>query len=368
MRIVIAPDKFKGSLTAAGAAEAIRRGFATVHPDAEFRALPIADGGEGTAESICNAMAGEWIALRVRGPLGDPVDARYAWLNEGVAVIEMSEASGLWRVSPDRRDPLRSSTYGTGELMADAMRRGARKILVGLGGSATNDGGIGMAAALGFRFLTSDGEELDPVPANLTALVRIEVPEQLALPEIVALCDVQNPLLGERGATRTYGPQKGAGERELLALETGLEHLADTVAQDLGCDFRDTPGAGAAGGIAFGLLSFCGAKLDPGFDLIARILDLEKEVAACDLVITGEGRLDAQTLEGKGPAGVAAIARKHGKKVVAFAGSVADGDRPGGIFDATFQITPSGMPLEQAMREAAILLEQSAARAARDLR
>ena len=367
MRIVIAPDKFKGSLTAAQAAEAIRRGFAAAQPGAEIRLLTIADGGEGTAESICNALGGTWISRQVRGPLGDLVSARYAWIGEGVAVIEMSEASGLWRVPPERRDPLHASTFGTGELMADAMRRGAKKILLGLGGSATNDGGLGMAAALGFLFLTGDGKPLEPVPASLPQLVRIEPPENLALPEIVALCDVQNPLLGKRGATYTYGPQKGADEPALSMLEAGLKHFADQVAKDLGCDFRETPGAGAAGGIAFGLLSFCGAKIRPGFEMIAEILELEKAIAASDLVITGEGRLDTQTLEGKGPAGVAALARKHGKRVIAFAGAIAADGHPDRVFDAAYQITPPDMPLDEAMRKAAALLEQTAHEAAQRL-
>lgn len=364
MRIVIAPDKFKGSLTSARAAEAIRRGFAAVFPDAEIRALPIADGGEGTAESICNALDGTWIEMPVHGPLGDTVNARYAWLDEGAAVIEMSEASGLWLAPCEHRDPLHSSTFGTGELMLDAIRRGAKKILIGLGGSATNDGGIGMAAALGFRFLTRDGTLLDPIPVNLRDLARIEAPENLVLPEIVALCDVQNPLLGARGATYTYGPQKGASESVLGELEAGLERLADTVAKNFGCDFRNAPGAGAAGGIAFGLLSFCRAKIRSGFEMIAEILDLESEIAACDLVVTGEGRLDAQTLEGKGPAGVAALAHKHGKRVIAFAGSVAANTQFNRIFDAVFQITPPEMPFGEAIKNAAGLLEQSAHRAA----
>ena len=205
MRILIAPDKFKGSLTAGQAAEAITKGFSKVWPEALMRKIPVADGGEGTAEAIRAARGGRWITREVAGPMGEKVSAKYAWVEgEALAIIEMSEASGLWRVEPERRDPLRATTYGTGELIADAAGRGARRIIVGLGGSATNDGGMGMAAALGFKFLTSDGEDLEPLPCNLLALTRIEPPDRLDLPAMVAAGDVCNPLLGPRGTTATF--------------------------------------------------------------------------------------------------------------------------------------------------------------------
>ena len=244
------------------------------------------------------------------------------------------------------------------------MERGARKILVGLGGSATTDGGVGMAAALGYEFLTSDGEELALFPGHLIALTRIQAAGALELPEIVAACDVQNPLLGPRGTAQVFSPQKGATASDVVALESGLSALAECVTTDLGCDFRDTPGAGAAGGIAFGLLSFCGAKVCSGFDLVAETLRLEERIAASDLVVTGEGRIDGQTLEGKGPAGVAALARLHGKPVLALAGSVADHAAVQALFDAACGLVDEPVTLDIAMTRAAEFLSRAATRAA----
>ncbi len=366
VRIIIAPDKFKGSLSAREAAEAIRKGLLKVWPDAVLKTVPVSDGGEGTAEAIRAARTGVWITLGVRDPLGKTVPARYAWMEaERLAVIEMSEASGLWRVDAERRDPLRSNTYGTGELIADANKRGAEKIIVGLGGSATNDGGIGMAAALGYQFLTSDGEEIEPLPVNLLSLVRIEPPEGLALPAILAADDVCSPLLGPRGATEMFGGQKGAEARLARELELSLENLAEVAAFDLGCDFRNAPGAGAAGGLGFGLMTFCRATLKPGFEVVAEALDLETEIAAADLVITGEGSLDAQTVEGKAPAGVAQLARAHQKPVLALAGSVANDARLDALFDATLSLCDRPLTLAGAVRDAAALLERAAECAAR---
>ena len=364
MHCLIAPDKFKGSLTALAAAEAMARGIAQSCPGAVMQTLPIADGGEGTAEAICAALGGKWISVTAHDPLGRDCKARYAWLEGGTAVIDMSEASGLWRVSPDERDPRRASTFGTGQLLRGALERGARKILIGLGGSATNDGGIGLAEALGFQFLNSAGKRLPALAVNLSLFARIVAPPQPVDAEIIALCDVQNPLTGERGASRVFGPQKGADACCVEELDAGLAHLADLVSRDLGCDFRSTPGAGAAGGLGFGLVSFCGARIRSGFETIATVSGLEAQIAASDIVLTGEGRLDPQTLEGKGPAGVAALARKHGKPVFAFAGAVADDPRCGALFERTFAITPAGMPLEEALRNAASLLEKSVAQAA----
>ena len=348
------------------AAEAIARGWLAVFPNAEIGAAPIADGGEGFAETLCVALGGEWIRRKARDPIGRDVEARYAWIAAGkIAVIEMSEASGLWRLKADELAPLRANTFGTGQLIRDAVERGARTILVGLGGSATTDGGIGMAAALGYETLTSDGEELEPIPENLTALTRIVAPGAIDFPEIIAACDVQNPLLGPRGTARVFSPQKGADARTVEALEMHLTNLADVVATDLECDFRDTPGAGAAGGIGFGLLSFCGAKIRSGFDVVAEVLRIEERIAACDIVITGEGRLDAQTLEGKGPAGIAALARKHGKPVLAFAGSIANDPAVADIFTATCPIIDEPVSLAEAMARGAEFIERAAIRSAR---
>jgi glycerate 2-kinase len=347
MRILVAPDKFKGSLSATAAAGAISRGLRAVLRDAEIQTAAIADGGEGFAEALCEALGGVWVETQVQDALGREVSARYAWVETGrIAILEMSEASGLWRLKKSELAPLRANTFGTGQLLRHAVERGAGKILIGLGGSATTDGGIGMAAALGYNFLTDDGDDLAPFPGNLLSLIRIETEEAIELPEIVAACEVQNPLLGERGAARVFGPQKGADAKTVVALEEGLLNLADVVASDLGCDFRETPGAGAAGGIAYGLMSFCGARVCSGF----------------------EGRLDGQTLEGKGPAGVSALARKHGKPIVAFAGSVADSPGVHALFDAACAIIDEPVDLDQAMARGAEFLERAAGRAARLLK
>ncbi len=352
-------------MSAATAAEAIARGLRAVWPEAELLLAPLSDGGEGFAETMAAALGAEWTTAGVADPIGREVEARYAWVaREKIAIIEMSEASGLWRLSPEERDPLRANTFGTGQLMRHAIERGARKILLGLGGSATTDGGIGMAAALGYEFLTSDGDSLEPIPGHLLALVRVVAEGAIDFPEIVAACDVCNPLLGERGAARIFGPQKGADAKTVATLEEGLRNLADVVAEDLGCDVREVPGAGAAGGIAYGLLSFCGAKVCSGFELVAATLRLEEHMAASDLVITGEGRLDGQTLEGKGPAGVAALARKHGKPTLALAGSITDDPGVENLFDAVCAIIDQPVPLEEAMRRGPEFLERAARRAA----
>jgi glycerate kinase len=366
VKILIAPDKFKGSLSAVQVAETIAAEFRRAWPEAEITEAPIADGGEGFADALRLALGGEWLTTQAQDPLGRDVEARYAWVEKDkLAILDMSEASGLWRLTPEERAPLQANTFGTGQLIRHATERGARKILVGLGGSATTDGGIGMAAALGYEFLTSDGEDLEPIPGNLLALIRIAHEGAIELPEIVAACDVQNPLLGPRGCATVFGPQKGASDKDVIALEEGLLNLADVVTSDLGCEFRDTAGAGAAGGIAYGLLSFCRAKICSGFDLIAQTLDIEARIAASDLVITGEGRIDGQTLEGKGPAGVAALAHKHRKPVLAFAGSIAENPAVDSLFDAHCAIIDQPVPLEAAMQRAAEFLARSAARAAR---
>ncbi|MGV3534074.1 MAG: glycerate kinase [Chthoniobacteraceae bacterium] len=369
MRILVAPDKFKGSLSAAAAAEAIMSGWRKAWPEAQLTAAPIADGGEGFSEALCLALGGEWVEVQAQDPIGRPITARYAWIpQEKLAIIEMSEASGLWRLRADERDPLRANTYGTGQLIRHATEKGAAKILVGLGGSATTDGGIGMAAALGYAMYTDDGDPIEPTPANLLSLTRIGVLEAITLPTIIAACDVQNPLLGERGTAKVFSPQKGATPEIAAQLELGLENLADVVKLDLECDHREAPGAGAAGGIGFGLLSFCRAEMRPGFDLVADAIRLEAQIAQSDLVITGEGRLDGQTLEGKGPAGVAAMARQQGKPVLALAGSIAKSDEVASLFSASLGIIDEPVALESAMERGAEFLERAAMRAAQLIR
>jgi glycerate kinase len=364
MRVLIAPDKFKGSISAAVAAQSIADGLREAMPDLDCTLAPIADGGEGFAEAMRFALGGEWIERLAQDSLEREVPCRYAWIESSqTAIIELAEASGLWRLKPEERNPLRAHTFGTGQLIRDAVERGAKKILVGLGGSATTDGGAGLAAALGYELLTSDNDDLAPYPGDLLALVRIEDPNAIALPEIIAACDVQSPLLGERGTARVFSPQKGADERSVEHLEAALAHLSEIAAESLGCDYKDVPGAGAAGGAGYGLMTFCRAKLQPGFDLVAEAIELEKKVYAADLVITGEGRLDAQTLEGKGPSGVAQMARRHGKPVIAFAGSI-DGEAEK-LFDAALPIVDQTLPLDEAMRRGAELLHRAARRAGR---
>ena len=371
MRILVSPDKFKGSLSAGDAASAIAEGWGTIFPQADFHLLPIADGGEGTAEIVCAARNGEWVDAKVPDPLGRPVKARYAMIDgpEGrTAVMEMSEASGLWRLKSEERDPWRATTRGTGELMAHAIGESrATRLIIGIGGSATNDGGVGMAAALGHRFLDASDAEIEASPLGLRDLARIVAPAWKPPPVLVA-CDVRNPLLGERGATAIYGPQKGVRPGDRAGLEQGLERLADVTRECLGKDFRETPGAGAAGGLGFGLLSFCDAKLQPGFDLVSDLIGLEEAVRAADLILTGEGSLDGQTLEGKGPAGVAQLAKKHGKFVAAFAGRIAiDSEaeqKLRELFNAVIPLAPGPLSFDESVSRGRELLRSAAARAA----
>jgi glycerate 2-kinase len=368
MRILIAPDKFKGSLSARQVAENIALGVRDVIPDAQIEIAPVADGGEGTAEVICNARGGEWVTCRAHGPLGNPIEARYVWLSENVsAVIEMSEAAGLRALKDGVCDVLRANTFGVGEMLLDGAKRGAREIIVGLGGSVTNDGGFGMARALGFRFFDQQDNEIEKT-ADLISVVRIEAPVAAGVSparqpastsggppqiRIAAACDVKNPLLGENGATRTFGPQKGATPDELEILERALMRLADTVTRELGCDFRNNPGAGAAGGLGFGLMSFCSGELRPGFDVVADAVELEEKIRSADVVITGEGKLDRQTLEGKAPAGVALLARKFGKRIFAVVGRAAPDQQVRDTFDGVYELGGSIPQARELLRERA---------------
>lgn len=323
MRILIAPDKFKGSLGARAVAQNIALGLAEALPDAEITLLPIADGGEGTAEAICAAAGGQWHECEAHDAYGEMVSASFATIDgEETAVLETSAAIGLWRIPPGERGPTRASSYGAGELLLQAARTGARKLVVGLGGSATNDGGFGFARVLGFRFFDRDDEELAGPVLELLRLARVERPPSLDLPAITIAADVRNPLLGEHGATRIFGFQKGAYRDQLDFLEAAMTRLADVVARDLGVDHRSVPGAGAAGGLGFGLLTFASATMRPGFEVVAECINLEAAVRNADVVITGEGRLDEQTLDGKAPAGVALLARRCGVRCFAIVGQL----------------------------------------------
>jgi glycerate kinase len=361
-RILIACDKFKGSLDAPAVCAALARGLAARFPDALIRIHPIADGGEGFAASLETPLGGRWIEAPSHDALGRPVLARYLLADAAdgpLAVIEMAEASGMWRLRPEERDILRASTFGTGELMRHAIEHGgAARMVIGLGGSATNDGGAGMAAALGVRFL--DGRERDAgsSPADLSGrLVRIDMSARMALPQITAACDVGSPLLGNDGATRVFGPQKGADANTMPLLENVLETI---VRIGGGALTAKSPGAGAAGGLGFGLMHFAGARLVPGFELMAGLTGLEEHIMAADLVITGEGSLDAQSLAGKGPVAIARLARSHGKPVIAFCGKADVAVRGIGLFDSITQLADTRLPLDQLMSRAAELLEQAA--------
>jgi glycerate kinase len=383
MKILIAPDKFKGALNARDVAENVAKGLLDVLPDATIEIVPMADGGEGTAEAICEARHCFWLECKAHDPLGRDIDADYGWIeHEKIAVMEMSEAAGMRRLSESERDPIHATTFGVGEMILDATTRGATKIIIGLGGSATNDGGFGMARALGFRFL-SDEKELTGAATELAQLTEIILPERFvgslaaasgqpkrrrltqpplqgALPGMIAAVDVKNPLLGKNGATRVFGPQKGATKGDIDILERALTRLADVVAREFGFDYRDTVGAGAAGGLGFGLLSFCAAKISPGFEVIAEAVELDERMKNADVVITGEGSLDRQTLEGKTPAGVARLARKLGKPVFAIVGRAIVDREIREIFDGIYQNARPAMSQEENMKRAAELLRENA--------
>jgi len=362
MRLLLAPDKFKGSLSAADVAAALQRGFESVWIEAACESVPIADGGEGTAEVFRHDFGGEEITAPCHDALGREISATYTWLPPiHTAVIDMSAASGLWRIPETELSPLLASTFGTGELMRDAIGRGAQKIIVGLGGSATNDAGAGMAGALGWTFLDHSGNPLAAIPVNYRQISDV-VPPDAALPEIIGLCDVRNPLLGPEGATAVYGRQKGVTSQVQPVLEDSLRHLAAVCARALGSDHRKHPGAGAAGGLGYGLLTFAKATLQPGFDTIAGLLNLEARIARADLVITGEGRLDTQTAQGKGPAALARLAKCHGKPVLAFTGCLED---ESDAFTACIPIADRPLTLDESRSRASQLLEAAAARAAR---
>ena len=325
MRIVIAPDKFKGSLSAQAVGEAIARGVQAALPEAQLEIVALADGGEGTAEAICRAREGEWITCAAHDARARLGQRRYAWISEPrLAVMEMSAAAGLAQLAPNERDPISASTFGVGEILRAAADHGAAQIIIGLGGSATNDGGFGMARALGFRFLGEEGRELTGPVSDLLTLARIELPNDTRLPLVIAACDVRNPLFGPNGATHTFGAQKGATPEQIEILERALARLAEVAARTFARDDRDTPGAGAAGGLGFGLLTFCGAAVRSGFEVVAEAIDLRARIARADIVITGEGKLDRQTLAGKAPAGVAQLARELQKPVYAIVGVATD--------------------------------------------
>ncbi|HEY8735582.1 MAG TPA: glycerate kinase [Candidatus Dormibacteraeota bacterium] len=370
MRIVVAPNAFKGSLSAAAAAEAMRAGIELVMPSAEVVLVPIADGGDGTVEALVAAASGSLRRRRVRGPLGDPVDAEYGLIDDGAtAVIEMARAAGLALVPVERRDPAVATTFGVGQLLQDAADAGVRRFIVGIGGSATNDGGAGLAQALGYHLLDERGLELPPGGLALERLDRIHVGgvhSDWGALEVKVATDVSNPLTGPRGASAIYGPQKGASPGLVAKLDGALARLAAIVRRDLGVDVESLPGAGAAGGLGAGLVAFVSARLLPGAEMIMEALNLDDRLVGADLVFTGEGRLDSQTVRfGKGPAAVARHARNLGLPVIGIGGQLADASELKELFDDVEAATLDGMDLQNALRQARPLLVEATARALR---
>lgn len=370
-RIVVAPQAFKGSLDAPDVAQAIARGVRQVFRDADIVLLPVADGGEGTVRALVESSGGKTVTTRVVGPLEQPVNATWGILGDGqTAVIEMAAASGLPLIPRSQRDPMRATTYGTGELIRHALDRGVRKLIVGIGGSATNDGGAGMATALGARFINAAGSELPLGGGYLGQLERIDaqgLDSRLVDVDVEVACDVANPLTGPEGASAVYGPQKGADARMVRHLDAALEHYADVVKRDLGRDVRNIPGAGAAGGLGAGLMAFAGAHLAPGVEIVFEAIDLDGKLRGADLVITGEGRMDSQDVYGKAPMEVAKRAKRMGIPSIAIVGSTGRDYRV--VFDhgldAVIGTVNRPMTLDRAVAESAKLVTEAAMRASR---
>ncbi|ARN66881.1 glycerate kinase [Vibrio vulnificus] len=366
MKIIIAPDSYKESLTAMDVAIAIEKGFKQVLPDAHYVKLPMADGGEGTVQSMVDATGGTIIEHTVTGPLGQRVDGFFGLLGEGkTAVIEMAAASGLHLVTPDQRNPLITTTFGTGELIKAALDHGVEHIIVGIGGSATNDGGIGMAQALGIKLLDAHGNALGHGGGELAKLATIDCSQldsRLAQVRLEVACDVDNPLCGPKGASAVFGPQKGATPEMVTILDKNLAHYAAIIKQQLGVDVRDMAGAGAAGGMGAALLGLLNAELRPGIEIVMDAVRLDEIVADADLVITGEGRIDSQTIHGKTPIGVARTAKKHGLPVIGIAGCLS---ADCGVvhehgLDAVFAVVNRSVDLPTALAEAAENVELTA--------
>lgn len=371
MKIVIAPDSFKESLTAKQVCQAIENGLRRVWEDADIVHAPVADGGEGTVQSLVDATQGQIVKLRATGPLGQKVDAFYGLLGDKTtAVIEMAAASGLHHVAPAQRDPKVTSSYGTGELIRHALDHGAEKIILGLGGSATNDGGIGMMTALGAKFLDNEGKEVESNGAGLAEIADIDISmldPRFTSSEILVACDVDNPLCGTKGASAIFGPQKGANEKDVFFLDSAMHNYGVQVERVLGKSIIHAAGAGAAGGMGGALLGFTKATLRSGIDIIMETLQLSEKVREADLVITGEGRMDWQTVYGKAPIGVAQIAKQTNIPVIAMVGCV--GENYQAVYehgiDAVFTAIPRVFATETAFAEADINLTNLAENVAR---
>lgn len=324
MKVVIAVDSFKGSMTSMEAGNAAKEGILAAIPDAQVIVKPLADGGEGTTDALIEGLGAKKIEVAVMGPYEKTVSSYYGYLEDTkTAVIEMAAAAGI--TLSKERNPMKATTYGVGEMINDALNRGCRKFIIGIGGSATNDGGVGMLRALGYEFLDKDGKDVGNGGQALEKIVKIKSDKRnplLAEAHFQIACDVTNPLCGENGATYVYGPQKGVTEGQKFTLDQAMKNYANVTKEWIGCDYSETAGTGAAGGMGFAFLAFLSSELTPGIEMILNAVGLEKELIDADVAVTGEGRLDFQTAMGKAPVGVAKLAKKYNKKVIAFAGSV----------------------------------------------
>ena len=355
MKIVAAIDSFKGSMTSLEVSEAFEKGVKKVYKDAEFLKIPLADGGEGTVEALISNLNGKMINIRVKDPLMREIDSFYGISGDGkTAIIEMAAASGLPLLSPDERNPLKATTFGTGELIKDALEKGCREFIIGIGGSATNDAGTGMLSALGYVFLDENGNELVPNGENLAKIRSFrddKVIKEVSKAKFLIACDVDNPFYGPNGAACVYGKQKGATKEIIKILDNGMKNFSDVIKEIIKTDISNISGSGAAGGLGGAFMAFFNAELKPGIDIITEKIELENKINGSDYVITGEGRIDFQSAMGKTPSGVAKLAKKHGIPVIAIGGSV--DDEIGNIYDcgitAAFSIMDSPMTLLEAM-------------------
>ncbi|NNC68309.1 MAG: glycerate kinase [Gammaproteobacteria bacterium] len=367
-KIVIAPDSFKGNLTSLQVASCLEKGIKRVLPKIKCVKIPMADGGEGTVQSMVDAAKGKFVTKRVKGPAGKIVTAKYGWLaKDKIAVIEMAEASGLPLVKGREKNPLKTTSYGTGQLILDAIDKGAKKIIIGIGGSATNDGGVGMAQALGVRFLNASGKEIKELGSGgmIAKVARIDtqaIDSRISKTKIVVACDVENPLFGKKGASHVFGPQKGATPKMVQQLDENLKNLSKLMKRDLKKDVGRMPGAGAAGGLGAGLVAFAGAKLQSGIDIVVQATNLAKYIKGADLVLTGEGRVDFQTAFGKTPSGVAKAAKKHNVPVIAIGGALSDDARQ--VFDHGIDCIESAAAKDMSLETAIQNSKQDLANAA----
>ncbi|EMK6833794.1 glycerate kinase [Vibrio cholerae] len=371
MKVVIAPDSFKESLTAKQVCDAIQAGLARVWHDAKFVAIPVADGGEGTVQSLVDATQGRLVEVKVMGPQGKRVEAFYGMLGDNqIAVIEMAAASGLHHVPVAQRDPKLTTSFGTGELIRHALDQGVTKLIIGLGGSATNDGGVGMLAALGARFTNADGDPIQLTGGGLHELTHIDLQDfdpRLQNCDILVACDVNNPLCGDKGASAVFGPQKGATPEDVQLLDGALRQFGLLTEKVTGKMVLESAGAGAAGGMGAALLAYTQAILRPGIEIVLETVQLAHQVSDADLVITGEGRIDSQTVHGKTPMGVAKVAKRFDVPVLALCGCT--GDNYQAVYqcgiDAVFAAVPRAMSLEDALKESDFNLADLAENVAR---